>query len=266
MNHKSKGPDLDYPILSRPDYKSALKEVQIELVKLQRKLIARQERVLVIIEGRDAAGKDGLIKRLTQHMAPRETRVFAVAKPSDRENTEWYFQRFNSELPAGGEFVVFNRSWYNRAGVEHVMGFCNDREYEQFMTAVVDFEALLVHDGIILLKYYLDISKSVQKERLAERENDPLTQWKVSPIDQAAQKHWDDYSLARDEMFRRTSHEAAPWIVVRADDKRTARVAMIRDLLSRLQYENKDENCCRPDRRIVFLYSKEAAQEGFIAP
>ncbi|MFZ1991529.1 MAG: polyphosphate kinase 2 [Alphaproteobacteria bacterium] len=266
MSHKSKEPDLTHPILSRSEYKSALKDVQIELVKLQHRLIAQQDRVLLIIEGRDAAGKDGLIKRLIQHMAPRETRVFAVAKPSDRENTEWYFQRFNGELPAGGEFVVFNRSWYNRAGVEHVMGFCSDREYEQFMAAVVDFETLLVSDGIILLKYYLDISRSVQKERLAERENDPLTQWKVSPIDQAAQKHWDDYSLARDAMFRRTSHEAAPWIVVRADDKRIARVAMIRDLLSRLEYENKDSGICQPDRRIVFPYSKEAAKEGLIAP
>jgi polyphosphate kinase 2 len=265
MSHKNKKPDLSNPILSRPEYKSALKEVQIELVKLQRRLIAQQERVLVIIEGRDAAGKDGLIKRLTQHMAPRETRVFAIGKPSDRENTEWYFQRFNNELPAGGEFVVFNRSWYNRAGVEHVMGFCSDREYEQFMTTVVDFETLLVHDGIVLLKYYLDISKAVQKERLSERVSDPLTQWKVSPIDQAAQKHWDDYSLARDEMFRRTSHEAAPWIVVRADDKRTARVDTIRDLLSRLDYEDKDSGVCRPDRRIVFPYSKEAAKEGLIA-
>lgn len=266
MSHKRKESGLDYPILSRSDYKSALKELQIELVKLQRRLIGRQDRVLLIIEGRDAAGKDGLIKRLTQHMAPRETRIFAVAKPSDRENTEWYFQRFNNELPAGGEFVVFNRSWYNRAGVEHVMGFCSDREYEQFMAAVVEFETLLVRDGIILLKYYLDISKAVQKERLAERASDPLTQWKVSPIDQAAHKHWDDYSVARDEMFRRTSHEVAPWIVVRADDKRTARIAVLRDLLSRLEYEHKDTEICRPDRRIVFPYSKEAAKEGLIAP
>lgn len=266
MNDKNKKSDPPYPILSTPEYKTALRELQIELVKLQRRLIARRDRVLVIVEGRDAAGKDGLIKRLTQHMAPRETRIFAVAKPSDRENSEWYFQRFVAEVPAGGEFVVFNRSWYNRAGVEHVMGFCSDREYEQFMSSVADFEALLVRDGIILFKYYLDISKAVQKQRLAERVEDPLTQWKVSPIDQVAHKHWDDYSHARDVMFERTSHEAAPWIVVRADHKKTARVAMIRDLLHRLDYDDKRGEICTPDRHIAFRYFDKAVEDGLIAP
>ncbi len=265
MNDKNKKSDQPYPVLSKHEYKTGLREVQIELVKLQRRLIAHSERVLVIVEGRDAAGKDGLIKRLTAHMAPRETRIFAVAKPSDREDTEWYFQRFIGQLPAGGEFVVFNRSWYNRAGVEHVMGFCSDKQYRQFMATVVDFESLLVRDGIYLFKYYLDIGHETQKKRLAERMDDPLTQWKVSPIDQAAQKHWDDYSQARDAMFKQTSHEVAPWTIVRADDKRTARVAVIRDLLHRLEYEEKIAAICRPDRRIVFQYSEEAISDGLIA-
>ena len=265
MNHKHKtDAPAPYPVLSKQDYKSALKEVQIELVKLQRRLIANGERVLMIVEGRDAAGKDGLIKRLTAHMSPRETRIFAVAKPSNREETEWYFQRFVSELPAAGEFVVFNRSWYNRAGVEHVMGFCSKTAYQQFMSSVADFETLLVRDGIILLKYYLDISRATQKQRLAERIDDPLTQWKVSPIDEAAQQHWKDYSHARDAMFRQTSHKAAPWIVVRADDKRTARVEAIRDLLHRLEYQNKSAELRPPDRQIVFEFSEAAIADGLI--
>src|SRR4051812_44353332 len=157
--------------------------LQIELVKLQRELIASEARVLVIVEGRDGAGKDGTIKRLIEHMSPRETRVFAPPKPSDRETRQWYFQRFVPHLPAGGEFVLFNRSWYNRAGVERVMGFCTDKELEEFFDTVTEFESLLVRSGLELRKYYLDITSSEQKKRLGERQKDPLKAWKNSPID-----------------------------------------------------------------------------------
>jgi polyphosphate kinase 2 len=195
-------------------------------------------------------------------MAPRETRVVAVGTPSNREETQWYFQRFVRHLPAAGEFVVFNRSWYNRAGVERVMGFCSEAQYELFMSSVCDYETMLVESGILLFKYYLDISKAVQKERLADRIKDPLTQWKVSPIDKVAHKLWDDYSHARDEMFRRTSHTAAPWTIVRADHKKTARIALIRDLLNRLEYQGKVPATCMPDRRVVFLYSDAVLKQG----
>ena len=169
------------------DYKRELRALQIELVKLQRELIRDDARVLVIVEGRDGAGKDGTIKRLTAHMSPRETRVFAPSKPSDREETQWYFQRFVPQLPSAGEFVVFNRSWYNRAGVERVMGFCTGTDVETFFDTVVDFEALLIRSGLELRKYYLDISKAEQKKRLAERKTDPLKTWKNSPVDAKAQ-------------------------------------------------------------------------------
>jgi polyphosphate kinase 2 len=239
-------------------YKRKLRMLQIELVKLQRKLIAGGARVLVIVEGRDGAGKDGTIKRLTEHMSPRETRVHAPGKPSSREETQWYFQRFVRYLPSGDEFVVFNRSWYNRAGVERVMGFCTEKDVEVFFASVVPFECLLMQDGIALRKYYLDITKAEQAERLEERREDPLKQWKISPIDAAAQDKWHAYSKARDEMFARTSHSAAPWHVVRADDKKTARLELIRDLLESFPYKGKDKKLVQPDRKVVFPWSKKA--------
>ncbi|MGE5537518.1 MAG: polyphosphate kinase 2 [Gemmatimonas sp.] len=235
-------------------YKHALRDAQIELVKLQRDVIANGRKLLIILEGRDAAGKDGTIKRFVAHMSPRETRVVALAKPSDREQSEWYFQRYVPHLPAGGEVVFFNRSWYNRAGVERVMGFCSESEYEEFMQTVPLMEQHLVHADIEILKYYLDISRAEQRRRLMDRRKNPLTQWKVSPIDAAAQKHWRDYSRARDAMLRRTHHEVAPWMVVHADDKKAARLTMIRDVLSRLDYKGKDRRVARPDGAIVAVY------------
>jgi polyphosphate kinase 2 len=238
-------------------YKQTLYALHVELVKLQRDLIAGNARVLVILEGRDAAGKDGTIKRLTEHMSPRETRVHAPGKPSSREETEWYFQRFVPFLPAAQDFVVFNRSWYNRAGVERVMGFCTPKQAEEFLTSVVPFEQMLVRDGLHLRKYYLDISKKEQKKRLKERQNDPLTTWKVSPIDEAAQKKWTAYSQARNEMLRRTSHEAAPWRVVHANDKKVARLEFIRDLIDTFSYLGKSRKLAHPDRSIVFPWSEK---------
>jgi polyphosphate kinase len=246
-------------------YSEALYEVQVELVKAQRTLIADGARVLIVLEGRDGAGKDGTIKRLTEHMSPRDTRVHAPGKPSSREDTEWYFQRFVPFLPAATEFVIFNRSWYNRAGVEKVMGFCTPRQTEEFLESVVPFETMLVRDGIHIRKYYLDISKHEQKKRLEARIDDPLKQWKSSPVDAAALDHWKGYTKARDAMFRRTSHPDAPWRIVRADDKKPARLEFIRDLLASLDYKGKKEKFARTDPNIVFPWSQDAEDRGLIA-
>jgi len=247
------------------EYHNSLFELQVELVKLQRKLIAEGRRVLVIFEGRDGAGKDGTIKRLTEHMSPRETRVHAPGMPSSREETEWYFQRFVPFLPAATEFVVFNRSWYNRAGVERVMGFCTKEQVGEFFQSVVPFEAMLTRDGIALRKYYLDISKHEQKIRLKARDQDPLKQWKSSPVDAAAVKDWKKYSKSRDEMFKRTNHPDAPWRIVRADVKKTARLELIRDLLSSFEYKGKSQSLATPNPKIVFTWSPKAAREKLIA-
>ena len=256
----------DYPELSKKQYEKSLYNAQAELVKLQRQLIADEERVLVILEGRDAAGKDGTIKRLTEHMAPRETRVVALPKPTDRDRTSWYFQRYVAQLPAGGEFVIFNRSWYNRAGVEPVMGFCTGDEHEQFMRTVTTFETMLVRSGVQIFKYYLDIDKKEQKERLTARTTNPLKQWKVSSLDKEAQKRWDAYSDARNSMLARTHHVDAPWRVVRADHKRTARVHVLRDLLSSFTYKDKSEELIIPDRRVVAQFTDELLHSKFLAP
>jgi len=246
-------------------YKRELRAAQIELVKLQRDLIKSRSRVLVIVEGRDGAGKDGTIKRLTEHMSPRDTRIFAPGKPSDREQTEWYFQRFVPQLPSGGEFVVFNRSWYNRAGVERVMKFCTEKDVEYFFDTVADFESLLVRSGLELRKYYLDISHSEQKKRLASRRKDPLKAWKISPVDAKALKKWDAYTKARDEMFHRTSHTLGPWRIVRANHKKRARVQLIFDLLDSFKYPGKDKVLVAPDRDIVFPWTPEVEKKGLLA-
>jgi polyphosphate kinase 2 len=251
---------------AEPSYHEALHLLQIELVKFQRHLIAENERVLVLFEGRDTAGKDGTIKHIAEHLSPRETRVVALGTPSDREKTDWYFQRYVRYLPAAREIVLFNRSWYNRAGVERVMGFCTKAEYALFMKAVPQFEAMLVDAGIQLFKYYLDIARATQKERIEERRLDPLKQWKISPIDEAALDHWDDYSKARDKMLAGSHTEKAPWTVVRADDKHQARLNVIRDLLSRLTYKDKDAGLLKPDPSLLFNYRKSAFKDGLIAP
>ncbi len=238
-------------------YKRRLYELQVELVKLQRDLIRKNARVLVIVEGRDGAGKDSTIKRLIAHMSPRDTRVHAPGKPSSREESEWYFQRFVPFLPAGGQFVIFNRSWYNRAGVERVMGFASSEQVEEFLEDVVPFESLLVRDGLYLRKFYLDITRHEQKKRLEARRDDPLKQWKISPIDKAALKQWKPYSEARDEMLTRTSHPAAPWRVVNSNVKKTARLELIRDLLDSFAYPGKSKRLGMPDREIVFPWAND---------
>lgn len=240
--------------ISHADYESQLRDLQIELVKLQRHFIGCGDRIIVLLEGRDAAGKDGSIKRIVEHLSPRETRIVALDKPSDRERNGWYFQRFVAHLPVAGEFVLFNRSWYNRAGVERVMGFCSSQEYEEFIRSVPKFEEILVNSGARLLKYYLDISKDEQRDRLEQRKRDPLKQWKISPIDAVAIKHWKAYSIARDEMLVQTHTTVSPWRIVRADNKRLARLNLIRDILSQLDYEGKNHKLVKPDRDIVFEF------------
>lgn len=251
---------------ARRSYSKELRALQIELVKLQRDLIAREDRILVILEGRDSAGKDGAIKRIVEHLSPRETRVVALGKPSDRDRSSWYFQRYAVHLPAGAEMVLFNRSWYNRAGVEPVMGFCTPEEHESFLEVVPRFEEMLVRSGIRLFKYYLDIDRAEQKERLASRRKDPLKQWKLSPVDERAQKLWDAYSQARNEMFVRTHHAAAPWFVVRANDKKAARINLIRNLLARVDYPDKDESVLLQDPDVVFAFERIQLENGMIAP
>lgn len=234
--------------------------LQVELVKLQRYFIQEGERILVILEGRDGAGKDGTIKRIVEHLSPRDTRVVALGKPSDHESGQWFFQRYVSHLPARGEFVLFNRSWYNRAGVEPVMGFCTPQEHEEFMRTVISFEEMLVGSGIRLLKYYLDISRQEQKRRLEDRRRNPLKQWKISPIDKVALHKWKAYSHARDIMLQRTHHKAAPWTVIRANDKPLARLNIIRHLLSQIDYPARDPSLLAWDTRVVAEWPTESAE------
>jgi polyphosphate kinase 2 len=232
--------------------KKILHELYIELVKLQKEIIASNIKLLVIIEGRDAAGKDGTIKTIIMHLSPRETKVVALGKPSDQQEQEWYFQRYTAHLPLSGEFALFNRSWYNRAGVEKVMGFCTDKEYKSFFTEVELFENGLVDAGFIILKYYLDISKVEQERRLNDRVKDPLTQWKMSPIDKVAEKHWKDYSDARNEMLSKTNFKHSPWFVVNASKKKAAHIALIAHFLKRLEYSNKNEKLLSDNYGLVY--------------
>ncbi|MEH6809880.1 MAG: polyphosphate kinase 2 [Hyphomonas oceanitis] len=242
---------------SKKVYKHDLRELQIELVKIQRRAIAHNHRILIIFEGRDAAGKDGIIKRITEHLSPRETRVVALGKPSDRDTRSWYFQRYASHLPADGEIVLFNRSWYNRAGVERVMGFASDDQVEAFYDNVGAFEKMLVGDGTQILKYYLDISKPEQSRRLADRDKDPLKQWKKSPIDAVALEKWDDYTAARDDMLRRTDFTHAPWFAVHTDDKRQARLNTIRHIIKSIDCPETDKALAVPDETIVLQATKK---------
>lgn len=264
MSKKQQPPYPERP--AKSVYKRQLHDLQVELVKFQRHLINEGQRILVLFEGRDTAGKDGTIKRVTAHLSPRETRVVALGVPSDRERSTWYFQRFVPHLPAAGEMVLFNRSWYNRAGVERVMGFCSESEYEAFMETVPTFEQMLVRSGIVMFKYYLDISCKEQKNRLKERESDPLKQWKTSPIDAQAQKNWTAYSQARNAMLARTHTPAAPWTIVRADCKRLARLNVIRDMLAHLEYPGKNRRILLPDAEVIFPFSNAAIEANWLAP
>jgi polyphosphate kinase 2 len=237
--------------------KKILYQCYLELVKLQKEIISSDLKLLVILEGRDAAGKDGTIKRIIKHLSPRDTKVVALGKPSGFQEREWYFQRYTAHLPVSGEFVLFNRSWYNRLGVEKVMGFCTHKQYKSFFTEVESFEKGLAEGGFIILKYYLDISKKVQEKRLKARETNPLKHWKISPIDQAALYHWKDYSEARDEMLARTNFKDAPWFIVHAVDKDETHIALISHLLKRLKYNNKEDKSLSHHRDLVYPATSE---------
>jgi polyphosphate kinase 2 len=252
--------------MAHEHYRKALHELQIGLVALQRHVIAQGSKILVIFEGRDAAGKDGLIKRISEHMSPRDVRIVALGKPTEHEHTEWYFQRYVGHLPAAGEIALFNRSWYNRAGVEHVMDFCTPREYHDFLEAAPRFERMLTQAGIRITKYYLDISKKEQARRFKRRHKDPLRQWKISPIDESAQKHWGDYSRARDRMLRETTHDDAPWYVVRSDDKHTVRLNVIRHLLSKVNHPDKNTKLGKADEEVVRTFNPSLIKQGWMEP
>jgi polyphosphate kinase 2 len=220
----------------RGPYEKELYRLQVELIKLQEWVRAEGARIVVIFEGRDAAGKGGTIKRVTQYLNPRVAQIAALPAPTDREKSQWYFQRYVEHLPSAGQIVLFDRSWYNRAGVEHVMGFCTKEEYHRFLHQCPIFERLLVEDGILLRKYWFSVSDDEQERRFKARLDDPMRQWKLSPMDLESITRWEDYSRAKDEMFVHTDIPEAPWYVVESQDKRRARINMISHLLSTLPY------------------------------
>jgi len=225
------------PRLSNKAYLAELRRLQIELVKLQEWIRHTGLKIVVIFEGRDAAGKGGAIKRITEGMSPRVARVVALPAPTEREKTQWYFQRYVAHLPAAGEMVLMDRSWYNRAGVERVMGFCTEAEYREFMRSVPEFERMLVRSGIILIKYWFSVSDEEQERRFRQRIEDPTRRWKLSPMDLESRTRWVEYSRAKDENFRYTDTKQAPWYVVNSDDKKRARLNVIRHLLNLIPYE-----------------------------
>jgi polyphosphate kinase 2 len=220
--------------MKKKEYESAIEPLQVELNNLMRWLKHTGRRMVVVLEGRDAAGKGGVISAITERLNPRQAHVVALAKPTEREQTQWYFQRYVAHLPAAGELVVFDRSWYNRAGVERVMGYCTDAQYTQFLKDAPVFEQMLVRDGIILLKYWLTVDQDEQEARFAERAADPLKRWKLSPIDLEARKHYDAYGKARDVMFTATHARHAPWFVANFNDQKAGRIRLIRHLLDQV--------------------------------
>ena len=245
----------DYPYterMSREEYEHTKRALQIELLKMQSWVKDSGQRVVVLFEGRDAAGKGGTIKRFTEHLNPRGSRVVALEKPNERERTQWYFQRYFSQLPAAREIVLFDRSWYNRAVVEHVMGFCTPSEYREFMEQTPGLEQALVDSEIHLIKLWFSVSRAEQRTRFIIRVLDPLRQWKLSPVDLAALDRWDDYTRSKEAMFERTDTPAAPWTVVKSNDKKRGRIAALRWVLSTLDYPTKDPDVVStPDPLIV---------------
>ena len=231
---------MDEPVkkLSKSDYEEAIAQLHEELVYLQEWVKNNGLKIVVIFEGRDAAGKGGVIKRITEPLNPRVCRVVALGTPTEREKTQWYFQRYVPHLPAAGEIVLFDRSWYNRAGVEKVMGFCTDEEYEEFLRSCPEFERMLVRSGIILIKYWFSVSDEIQEKRFKARIESPLKRWKFSPMDLESRSKWLEYSKAKDEMFSYTDTKYCPWYVVEADDKKRARLNCIAHLLSQVPYKD----------------------------
>jgi polyphosphate kinase 2 len=238
------------PKMKRKTYEKELQRLQIELVELQEWIKHKELKVVVIFEGRDTAGKGGTIKRITERLNPRVVRVVALGVPTEKEKTQWYFQRYVPHLPAAGEMVLFDRSWYNRAGVERVMGFCTDDEYWEFLRSCPEFERMLVRSGIILIKYWLSVSDDEQERRFRARINDPLRRWKLSPMDVESYARWVDYSRAKDQMFKYTDIKQAPWYNVNADIKKHARLNVINHLLSMIPYKELEQEPFKmPDRQ-----------------
>jgi polyphosphate kinase 2 len=249
--------------MSRSDYEVSKRLLQIELLKAQEWLRDSGRKLVILFEGRDAAGKGGTIKRFIEHLNPRGTSVVALSAPSERERGQWYFQRYVQHLPTKGEIVLFDRSWYNRAGVERVMGFCTDAEYEEFLREVPDFEAMLTRSGTTLVKLWFSVSRREQIARFTIRRIDPVRQWKLSPMDLASLDRWDDYTAAKDAMFLHSHSDHAPWTVVRSNDKKRGRVEAIRFVLNQLDYPDKDQELVgRPDPLIVGPPSVVASDAG----
>ena len=260
-------PLTDSQKIARHIYFNELIRLQKELIKLQDWVVATGERIVVIFEGRDSAGKGGAIKRITQRLNPRVCRVAALPAPNDREKTQWYFQRYVAHLPAAGEIVLFDRSWYNRAGVERVMGFCTDAQYEEFFESVPEFERMLVRSGIRLIKYWFSISDDEQESRFMSRIYDPLKQWKLSPMDLESRRRWEDYTKAKEVMFERTHIPEAPWWVVEGDDKKKARLNCINHLLSQIPYQEiQRDEVVLPEREHHDNYQREPIPEDMYVP
>ena len=260
-------PLTDSRKIARHIYFNELIRLQKELIKLQDWVVATGERIVVIFEGRDSAGKGGAIKRITQRLNPRVCRVAALPAPNDREKTQWYFQRYVAHLPAAGEIVLFDRSWYNRAGVERVMGFCTDAQYEEFFESVPEFERMLVRSGIRLIKYWFSISDDEQESRFMSRIYDPLKQWKLSPMDLESRRRWEDYTKAKEVMFERTHIPEARWWVVEGDDKKKARLNCINHLLSQIPYQEiQRDNVVLPEREHHDNYQREPIAEDMYVP
>jgi polyphosphate kinase len=259
-NGKSNGKSEGGGKLKKKFAEKELGRLQLELVKLQEWVKHQGLKVAVIFEGRDAAGKGGVIKRITQHLNPRVCRIVALAAPTEREKTQWYFQRYTAHLPAAGEIVIFDRSWYNRAGVERVMGFCTDEEYREFLRSCPEFERMLVRSGIILIKYWFSVSDKEQERRFQARIDDPTKHWKLSPMDIDSRARWVEYSRAKDEMFAFTDIKQAPWYVVEADDKKRARLNCISHLLSMIPYQE-----VKP-RKIKLPPRQSAAEAAYVRP
>ena len=259
--------DPEQGALNRGLYFRELLRLQAELVKLQDWIQYTKEKVVVVFEGRDSAGKGGVIKRITQRLNPRVVRVAALPAPNDRERTQWYFQRYISHLPAGGEMVLFDRSWYNRAGVEHVMGFCTDAEYEEFFNSVPEFERMLARSGIRLFKYWFSITDEAQQARFTARLNDPMKQWKFSPMDLESRTRWEAYTQAKEVMLQRTHIPEAPWWVVEAVDKKRARLNCIAHLLDNIPYHEIERPAVQlPPRQRHEDYVRHPVAPAMVVP
>jgi polyphosphate kinase 2 len=255
----------DRPKLKRKFYEEELARLQVELVKLQEWIRQEGTRVVVLFEGRDAAGKGGVIKRIGERTNPRVVRVVALGTPTERERTQWYFQRYVPHLPSGGEMVLFDRSWYNRAGVERVMGFCTEEEYQEFLRSCPEFERMLVRSGIILLKYWFSVSDDEQERRFQNRLEDPTRRWKLSPMDLESRRQWIEYSKAKDAMFAHTDIKQAPWNVVDADHKRRARLNCISHLLSQVPYQDTTPDRIElPDRQMGAYVRPPMSDQTFV--